>query len=61
VSLQLSLRIIITFWKPQEAVLPSPSPGYATDMRTHLWHLLLPHFTARGLAAYERMQAFQTG
>jgi len=27
-------------------------------MRTHLWHLLLPHFTPRGLAAYERMQEF---
>lgn len=53
--LQHTIRIIITFWKQQEAVLPHFDFNKKGEMVRHVWELLIPHFTAKGIAEYKYM------
>ncbi|MFT7031613.1 MAG: AcrR family transcriptional regulator [Cyclobacteriaceae bacterium] len=51
--LQHTIRILITFWKPQEAVLSYFDFNQKGEMVKHVWELLLPHFTDEGKAQYK--------
>ena len=46
--LQHTIRILITFWKSQEAVLTNFDFGSKGEMVKHVWELLIPHFTGKG-------------
>ena len=51
--LQHTIRILITFWKSQEAVLTNFNFSQKGEMVKHVWELLLPHFTKKGKARYQ--------
>ena len=51
--LQHTIRILITFWKSQEAVLTNFDFGSKGEMVKHVWGLLIPHFTDKGKARYQ--------
>lgn len=46
--LQHTIRILITFWKSQEAVLSYFDFNQNGEMVKHVWELILPHFTTEG-------------
>lgn len=50
--LQHTIRILITFWKSQEAVLTNFDFSSKGEMVKHVWELLIPHFTEKGKARY---------
>ncbi len=50
--LQHSIRILITFWKSQEEILPKFFTINNGDMAMYIWELLIPHMTEKGVAAY---------
>lgn len=51
--LQHTIRILITFWKSQEAVLTNFDFSRKGEMVKHVWELLIPHFTEKGKARYQ--------
>ena len=51
--LQHTIRILITFWKSQEAVLSNFDYNQNGEMMKHVWELLLPHFTIEGHNQYQ--------
>ena len=51
--LQHTIRILITFWKSQEAVLTNFDFSGKGEMVKHVWELLIPHFTEKGKARYQ--------
>lgn len=53
--LQHTIRILITFWKSQEVVVANFNFDKKGEMVRHIWDLLLPHFTAKGIAEYENV------
>jgi len=53
--LQHTIRIIITFWKSQNEVLPYSAFAANSTLTTYIWDLLLPHMTSRGLSAYRKL------
>jgi AcrR family transcriptional regulator len=53
--LQHTIRIIITFWKSQNEVLPYSAFTANSNMTTYVWELLLPHMTSKGFLAYENL------
>lgn len=53
--LQHTIRILITFWKSQEAVLTNFDFSSKGEMVKHVWELLIPHFTDKGEARYQSM------
>ncbi len=50
--LQHTIRILITFWYPQEVVLSNFDLSKKGEMVRHIWDLITPHFTPSGLAEY---------
>jgi AcrR family transcriptional regulator len=53
--LQHTIRILITFWKSQEEILSSFTLDKNENMTLHIWELLLPHMTEKGLNAYKNL------
>ena len=53
--LQHTIRILITFWKSQQEVLPYFAKEQNGTMSTYIWELLMPHMTERGLKAYNQL------
>ncbi|MDA0196720.1 MAG: TetR family transcriptional regulator [Bacteroidetes bacterium] len=53
--LQHTIRILLTFWKSQEAVVANIDFNREGEMVRHVWEILLPHFTAKGIAEYENV------
>jgi len=53
--IQHTIRILITFWNSQELVLSNFDFNQRGEMVRHIWDLILPHFTAKGIAEYERV------
>ena len=53
--LQHTIRILITFWKPQEEILANFGLNRNGEMSSHIWYLLLPHFTAKGMSSYQEI------
>ncbi len=53
--LQHTIRIIITFWKSQNEVLPYSAFTANSTLTTYIWDLLLPHMTSKGLTAYRKL------
>jgi AcrR family transcriptional regulator len=53
--LQHTIRIILTFWKSQEVVIANFDFNKKGEMVRHVWDLLLPHFTEKGIAEYENV------
>ena len=53
--LQHTIRIILTFWKPQEVVVANFDFNKKGEMVQHVWDLLLPHFTEQGIVEYENV------
>lgn len=53
--LQHTIRILITFWKSQQEVLPYFALVQNNTMSTYIWELLMPHMTEKGLKAYENL------
>ena len=51
--LQHTIRILITFWKSQEAVLTNFDFSRKGEMVKHVWELLIPNFTGKGKAQYQ--------
>ena len=51
--LQHTIRILITFWQSQEAVLTNFDFSGKGEMVKHVWELLIPHFTEKGKARYQ--------
>ena len=51
--LQHTIRILITFWKSQQEVLPYFISIQNNTMSTYIWELLMPHMTKKGLKAYK--------
>lgn len=47
-----NIRILITFWNLQEELLGNVDQQRKGEMTRHIWELLLPHFTEKGLRAY---------
>ena len=54
-SLQHTIRILLTFWQPQKIVITNFNYTNQGDMVFHIWDLLTPHFTKRGLRAYRKI------
>ena len=50
--LQNTIRIIITFWKSQQEVLPNLENNHEKKMTTYIWELLIPHMTEKGFQVY---------
>lgn len=50
---QHTIRILITFWNSQEVVLSNFDFNQRGEMVRHIWDLLLPHFTEKGIRKYE--------
>jgi len=50
---QHTIRILITFWNSQEVVLSNFDFNQRGEMVRHIWDLLLPHFTEKGIREYE--------
>lgn len=53
--LQHTMRILITFWKSQQEILPNSNLGKNENMSFYIWELLLPHMTEKGLNAYNNL------
>ncbi|MFY0650521.1 MAG: TetR family transcriptional regulator [Cyclobacteriaceae bacterium] len=53
--LQHTIRILLTFWKPQEIVVANSDFNVKGEMVRHIWDLLLPHFTEKGRTALENV------
>jgi len=51
--IQHTIRILITFWNSQEVVLSNFDFNQRGEMVRHIWDLLLPHFTEKGIRKYE--------
>jgi len=50
--LQHTIRILITFWKSQEEILVSFPSLKKDEMSLHIWSLLIPHLTDKGMYTY---------
>lgn len=55
IRLQHTIRILITFWKSQEAILSHFNFNKKGEMVRHIWELLIPHFTENGIAEYKNV------
>ena len=53
--LQHSIRILITFWKPKVAILTNFDSNKKGEMTRHIWELITPHFTDKGMVEYRRI------
>lgn len=53
--LQHTIRILITFWKSQQEVLPYFVKEQQGTLSTYIWELLLPHMTEKGLNAHKEL------
>jgi AcrR family transcriptional regulator len=53
--LQHKIRVLITFWVSQEAVLQNFHPGQHISMTVSIWDLLLPHLTEKGKRQYKNV------
>ena len=53
IRLQHTIRILITFWKSQEEILTSFTLNENENMTSHIWELLLPYMTDKGLKTYK--------
>ena len=53
--LQHKIRIIITFWLPQQILLTSYTIAQTGEMSQHIWELIVPYMTERGLKEYQRL------
>lgn len=53
--LQHKIRILITFWASQEAILKNFDPTQKISMSHSIWDLLVPHLTEKGLKAYNKI------
>lgn len=49
------IRIIITFWLPQQEVLTSYKSPQLGVMPRYIWELILPYMTPKGRAEYEKV------
>ncbi len=47
-----TIRVLITFWKPQEEVMPGYKEDEHNRMSFYIWSLVVPHLTPKGLRAY---------
>ncbi len=52
--LQQSIRILITFWKSQQRVIPHQDLSQQ-KMSEFIWDLLIPHMTEKGINAYSKL------
>ncbi|MBD8488719.1 TetR/AcrR family transcriptional regulator [Echinicola sp. CAU 1574] len=53
IRLQHTIRIIITFWLSQREVLPGYRFNEKGEMTKHIWDLLIPYMTEKGLEEYK--------
>ncbi len=53
--LQHTIRILLTFWKPQEVVVANMDFNKKGEMVRHVWELLISHFTEKGMAEYKNV------
>lgn len=53
--LQHTIRILITFWKSQQEVLPYFTLIQNNTMSSYIWELLIPHMTLKGQKAYKNL------
>ncbi|WP_236980763.1 TetR/AcrR family transcriptional regulator [Membranihabitans maritimus] len=53
--LKHTIRILITFWLPQQEVLTTYKYPQAQEMSKHIWELILPHMTEKGKDEYIRI------
>ncbi len=53
--LQHTIRIILTFWQPQEIVIRNFDFKGKGEMVRHVWELILPHFTQLGVLTYHKV------
>ncbi|WP_345003671.1 TetR/AcrR family transcriptional regulator [Snuella lapsa] len=58
--LQHTIRIMITFWKSQQEVLPYFENVQKPKMSTYVWDLLTPHMTEKGVQAYNTITQTNT-
>ncbi len=54
--LQHTIRIVITFWCSQKAILPYFEKTQRTSMSNYVWELLIPHMTKKGMMAYKDLK-----
>lgn len=53
--LQHKIRVLITFWVSQDAVLQNFNQGQHLSMTQSIWDLLLPHLTEKGKRQYKNV------
>lgn len=53
--LKHSIRILITFWLPQQEVLPSYKSHQLGVMPQYIWDLILPYMTPKGWTEYNKV------
>lgn len=51
-KLQHIIRVLITFWIPQEEILTYHSKEQNNNLANYIWELLIPHFTDKGFKIY---------
>lgn len=54
--LQHTIRILITFWQQQNTLLAHFDYDKEGEFVQHVWELLLPHFTEKGISKYNSLQ-----
>ncbi len=52
--LQHTIRIMITFWLPQNEILTSFNFNQRGEMTKHVWELLIPNMTKSGIEEYHK-------
>ncbi len=57
--LRHTIRILLTFWKSQEIVVKNLEFNGRGEMAAHVWELLIPHLTKKGLNEYFKVMADQ--
>jgi len=53
--LQHTIRIMITFWLPQNEILTSFNFDQKGEMAKHIWELLIPNMTKKGTNEYQKI------
>ncbi len=54
-SLKHIIRILITFWLPQQEVLTSYKSPQSGEMAQYIWELIMPYMTTKGKEEYARV------
>jgi AcrR family transcriptional regulator len=55
IRLQHKIRVLITFWDAQDAILKNFDKSQNITMSLSIWDLLYPHFTEKGRQEYARL------